>query len=117
MLFMKKFAKCSAPIRISASGFVARIDSPSRYISACSASLTAGSARWARPVMPGAWLQMPAKTRLMQRSYESARDSADDLVGCQQQRLGHRQAERLRRLQVDHQLEFGRLFERRHSRL
>src|ERR1019366_5458129 len=24
-----------------------------------------GSARWARPVMPGAWLQTPAKTRLI----------------------------------------------------
>src|SRR5256885_17186860 len=32
------------------------------------ASLVAGSARCARPVMPGAWLQTPANTRLISNS-------------------------------------------------
>jgi len=41
----------------------------------------------------------------------------DDLVGAREQRLRHRQAERLRGLQVDHQLEFGRLLDRQIGRL
>ncbi len=65
MLSMKKFAKCSAATITSASGRDARSDSPSRRSSACNASFSAGSARCARPVMPGAWLQTAAKTRLI----------------------------------------------------
>ena len=42
MLFMKKLAKCSAAITISASGRGSRIESPRRWSSACSASLSAG---------------------------------------------------------------------------
>ena len=64
MLFMKKLAKCSAATTTSASGpgglealahVVERGIKPSR---------TSGSACSARPTMPGAWLQTPAKTRL-----------------------------------------------------
>src|SRR5215469_5795615 len=39
--------------------------------------------------------------------------SFDDLVGAQQNRLRDRQAERLGGLEIDHQLEFGRLLDRK----
>ena len=40
----------------------------------------AGSARCARPVMPGAWLQTPAKTRLIERPHTPATFSSVDVV-------------------------------------
>src|SRR5579872_4113704 len=62
MLFMKKFAKCSAATTTSASGRAASIAMRSRSIAARNRSRWAGSARSARAVTPGAWLQTPAKT-------------------------------------------------------
>ena len=59
MLFMKKLAKCSAAITTSASGFVARISSPMRPKAVSTAWRVWVSARSARAVMPGAWLQAP----------------------------------------------------------
>jgi hypothetical protein len=41
----------------------------------------------------------------------------DDLVGPQEQRLGDREAEGLRGLEVDHQLDLGRLLHREIARL
>ncbi len=59
MLFMKKLAKCSAATTISASGRVARMSSPILNSALCSAWRVWVSARSARAVMPGAWLQAP----------------------------------------------------------
>ena len=59
MLFMKKLAKCSAATTISASGRVARMSSPMRCNAVSSAWRLWVSARSARAVMPGAWLQAP----------------------------------------------------------
>src|SRR4051812_1879388 len=67
MLSMKKFAKCSAATMISASGRASASAAPIALNSAWKASLSAGSAKCARPVIPGAWLQAPAKTRLIAR--------------------------------------------------
>src|SRR6476659_2239597 len=114
MLFMKKFAKCSAAMTMSASGRVSRSESPRRYSSACSESLSSGSARCARPVIPGAWLQTAAKTRL---TATAPGISFDDVIGGDEQRLRHRDAERLRRPQIDDELELGRLLERSDRRL
>src|SRR4026209_303084 len=108
MLSMKKLAKSSAAMTMSASGFASRIDSPRPRICACSASLSAASASRARPVMPGAWLQAPAKTRL---TTTAPSDSYDDLVGGDEQRLRHRDAERLRRPRTDDEIELGCLLE------
>ncbi len=80
MLFMKKFAKCSAAMTISASGFAAASASPMPRNSAWKASRTPGSARCARPVMPGAWLQAPAKTRLIAPPHTPATFSSVEVV-------------------------------------
>src|SRR4051812_24893925 len=45
-----------------------------------------------------------------------ARGSFDDLVGAGEERLRHGEAERLRGLEVDYQLEFGRLLDRQIGR-
>src|SRR3954453_23561311 len=84
MLSMKKFAKCSAAMTMSASGRASRRESPRRCSSAWSASFEAGSARGARPVIPGAWLHTPAKTRLT-TSFSS--DAGDLLVGRRRHRI------------------------------
>ena|SRR5258705_135497 len=56
-----------------------------------------------------------AKKRLMRRSKSTS--LFDHLVGAGQQRRWHDDAKRLCGLQIDHQVEFGRLFDRQVGRL
>src|SRR5262249_33850735 len=80
--------------------------------------------RWWRscPVCPNrhAMLQCGLKTRCaMSRPEQLQQNSSllDHLVGASEQHRGHVETERLGRLQIDHQLLFGRLLHRKVCRL
>src|SRR5205823_7276669 len=70
----------------------------------------------ARPPLAAPWRQTAAALR--RREARAGRDaSLDDLVGAGEERLRHGQAQRLGGLQVDDQLELGRLLYRQVGRL
>jgi hypothetical protein len=69
------------------------------------------------PTAPSQHLPFGGRGNLPERRVSFARRSLDHLVGAGEQRLRNSEAERLRGLEVDDQLEFGRLLHRQVRRL